>query len=145
MQSLPQEELQSVKRSFLNILALFLSQEQVKSRYVACLLKWSAQLNLTNEDLHKIEGNFDHLEFIAPESKISKMEDIYHLVHMIYMDDIVEDIELEVASIYAQNLGFKASVVGELFKAIATAPYDDKTVREVHKEVKDFLELHDVE
>ena len=145
MDRLNQHELESVKRSYLNILALFLTEKQVESKYVACLLKWSAQLNLSNEDLHHIEGNFDRLEFASPEDKIAKMEAIYHLVRMIYLDNIVEDIELEVASIYAQKLGFRASVVGELFKAIATAPYDGKSSTEVRKEVKEFLRLHDVE
>ena len=145
MDRLNQHELESVKRSYLNILALFLTEKQVESKYVACLLKWSAQLNLSNEDLHHIEGNFDRLEFSFPEDKITKMEAIYHLVRMIYLDNIVEDIELEVASIYAQKLGFRSSVVGELFKAIATAPYDGKSSTEVRKEVKEFLRLHDVE
>lgn len=144
MDGLNQTELESVKKSYLNILALFLGEKQVESKYVACLLKWSAQLNLSNEDLHHIEGNFDRLEFSSPEDKIEKMEAIYHLVHMIYLDNIVEDIELEVASLYAQQLGFSASVVGDLFKAIATAPYDGKSSREVHKEVKEFLKFHDV-
>lgn len=145
MDQLNKEELESVKRSFFNLLALFLGKKQVESKYVGCLLKWSAQLNLTHDDLHHIEGNFDKLTYIEPEDKLSKMEAIYHLVHMIYIDNIVEDIELEVASIYAEKLGFKGSVVGELFKAIATAPYDGKTIREVRKEVKEFLELYNIE
>ncbi|MBL6445044.1 hypothetical protein JMN32_01910 [Fulvivirga sp. 29W222] len=144
MDQLTKEELESVKRSFFNLLALFLGNEQVESKYVACLMKWSVQLNLTHNDLHHIEGNFNKLIYIAPEDKLSKMEAIYHLVHMIYIDNIVEDIELEVATIYAEKLGFDKSVVGELFKAIATAPYDGKTKLEVKQEVKEFLELHDM-
>lgn len=144
MDQLSKEELESVKNSFFNILALFLSEKKIESKYVGCLLKWSAQLNLTQTDLHRIEGDFDHLEFATPKDKLAKMEAVYHLVHMIYIDNIVEDIELEVASIYAEKLGFKPEVVGELFKAIATAPYDGKSTTEVRKEVKEFLELHDV-
>lgn len=145
MDQLNKEELESVKGSFFNLLALFLGKKQVESKYVGCLLKWSAQLSLTHKDLHHIEGNFDQLTYTAPEDKVEKMEAIYHLVHMIYIDNIVEDIELEVASIYAEKLGFKASVVGELFKAIATAPYDGKSTRDVRKEVTEFLELHNIE
>ncbi|UII32001.1 hypothetical protein LVD17_27315 [Fulvivirga ulvae] len=145
MDQLNKEELKSVKRSFFNLLALFLGNKQVESKYVGCLLKWSAQLNLTHDDLHHIEGNFDKLKYIEPGDRLSKMEAIYHLVHMIYIDNIVEDIELEVAAIYAEKLGFDASVVGELFKSIATAPYDGKTTGEVRKEVKEFLELYNME
>ncbi|UII23746.1 hypothetical protein [Fulvivirga ligni] len=121
-----------------------MQEETINRKYVACLLKWSAQLNLSDNDLNYIENNFDQLEYKAPEDKIEKIESIYHLVHMIYLDNVVEDIELEVASIYAEKLGFAASIVGELFKAIATAPYDGKSTSEVHSEIKEFLELNDI-
>ena len=142
--NLNEQELQSIKSSFFNILALFLSQDKVESKYVACLMKWSAQLNLSQQDLHKIEGQFDKLKFIDAEGKVEKMEAIYHLVHMIYMDNIVEDIELEVASVYATKLGFEATIVGELFKAIATAPFDGNSTQAVRANVKDFLKLHNL-
>lgn len=145
MDTLSKKELESVKNSFFNILALFLKEEKVESKYVACLLKWSAQLNLTQSDLHNIEQNFDHLTFASPEDRLGKMEAVYHIVHMIYLDNIVEDIELEVASLYAQKLGFEPYVVGELFKAIATAPFDGKSGNAVREEVKEFLELHDIQ
>ncbi len=141
---LAQEELQSIKNSFFNILALFLSHDKIESKYVACLMKWSAQLNLSQEDLHKIEGEFDQIDFNEIEGKIERMEAIYHLVHMIYLDNIVEDIELEVASLYAEKLGFQPSVVGELFKAIATAPFDGSSTSEVRSNVEDFLKLHNI-
>jgi len=141
--NLGKEEIESIKQSYFNILSLFLGEESVESKYVACLLKWSAQLNLSQEDLHHIEDNFNTLHFSLPESKVERMEAIYHLVHMIYLDNVVEDIELEVAAIYASKLGFKSFIVGELFKAIATAPFDGKTTSEVRKEVKEFLEIHD--
>lgn len=140
---LGREEIQSIKNSFFNILALFLSKEYIESKYVACLLKWSAQLHLTTKDLHGIEDNFNKLEFKPPQNRLERLEAIYHLVHMIYLDNVVEDIELELAGIYATKLGFKSSLVGELFKAIATAPFDGKTTLEVKKEIEDFLQIHD--
>ncbi|HNP20079.1 MAG TPA: hypothetical protein PKL31_16690 [Fulvivirga sp.] len=141
---LDKKELASIKSSFFNILALFLKQKQIESKYVVCLMKWSAQLNLSQDDLHKIAGEFNNLAFQSPEGKLERMEAIYHLVHMIYLDNIVEDIELEVATIYAKELGFKPSIVGELFKAIATAPFDGK-MASVRSSVKDFMELYEVD
>ena len=141
---LNKEELESVKSSFFNILALFLSNEHIESKYVACLMKWSAQLNLTQEDLHKIEGEFDQLKFATADSKVERAEAIYHLVHMIYLDNIVEDIELEVASIYAEKLGFNASIVGDFFKAIATARFDGSSPAAVRANVEEFLELNNI-
>lgn len=142
--NLEREELESIKKSFFNILALFLKEGNVKSKYVTCLMKWSAQLNLSQEDLHKIEGEFEEMEFKNMTSNRDKLEAIYHLVHMIYLDNIVEDIELEVASIYAEALGFKSEIVGELFKAIATAPFDGNATHEVKKNVEEFLKVYEL-
>lgn len=141
-QELTSEEYASIKKSFFNILALFLSREKVESKYVACLLKWSAQLSLSQDDLQTIEEDFDKIPFELPKEQIERLEAIYHLVHMIYLDNIVEDIELEVASIYAQNLGFKPYIVADLFKSIATAPFDGKSHSKVRDEVKEFIDLY---
>lgn len=139
------EEYNSVKKSFFNILALFLSNEKVESKYVACLLKWAAQLHLSDEDLQMIKGNFDKIPFELPGDKLEKLEAIYHLVHMIYLDNMVEDIELEIATIYAKKMGFEPYIVAELFKSIATAPFDGRSYSHVREEVKEFLSLHENE
>src|SRR5690606_41421475 len=69
-------------------------------------------------------------------------EAVYHLVHMIYLDRVVEDVELEVATIYAQRLGFQPSVVSELFTAIVTSDAQNARERDVREEVIEFLKLH---
>ena len=135
------EEMASLKESFLNIIALFFRKDTIETKYVGCLMKWSTQLNMSREDLHHIEENFDHLTFKKLSSDQEKLEAIFHLIHMIYIDSIVEDIELEVATIYAKELGFKESLVDELFKAIATAPYDGKSTSDVKDEIAQFLAL----
>ena len=143
MDKLTVEESESLKKSFINILALFFKQPTIETKYVTCLMKWSTQLGLSKDDLHRIEENFDHLNFKPLSSQEEKLEAIFYLVHMIYIDNIVEDIELEVATLYAKELGFKESVVDELFKAIATAPYDGKSSAEVRDEISEFLALQE--
>jgi hypothetical protein len=143
MTELKKEQLHSVKKSYLNILALFLGREKIESKYLRCLLKWGFQLHLNPEDLKQANIDISSLKFSHPEEKIEKLESIYHLVYMIYLDDVVEDVELEVATIYGEELGFKSYVVSELFKSIVTAAYDQKKRGNVHQEVMDFLKLHD--
>jgi hypothetical protein len=135
------EHTRSIKKSYFNILALFMSQEKIESRYLRCLLKWGFQLHLTPEDLKNANIIAD-LEFSNPEEKLEKLEALYHLVYMIYLDKVVEDVELEVATIYARKLGFQASIVSELFKSIATAVYDETKPRNVHQEVMDFMKVY---
>jgi hypothetical protein len=143
MIDLKKEQSHSVKKSYFNILALFLGQEKIESRYLRCLLKWGFQLHLNPEDLKQAKI-VEEIKFSHPQDKIEKLESIYHLVYMIYLDKVVEDVELEVATIYAVKLGFKDSIVSDLFKSIATADYDVSKPRNVRQEVMDFLKVNDV-
>jgi hypothetical protein len=143
MTDLTNEQLQSIKKSYFNILALFLGQDKLESRYLRCLLKWGFQLHLSADDLRHANVDISHLKFTHPEEKIERLESLYHLVYMIYLDEVVEDIELEVATTYAQKLGFRAAIVSELFNSIATADYDEISQRNVRKEVMDFMKIHD--
>jgi hypothetical protein len=142
---LNKEHLASVKASYFNILALFLSEEKIESRYLRCLLKWGFQLNLNAEDLQKADVDISKLTFLQPGNRVAKLEAIYHLVYVIYLDEVVEDLELEVATIYANKLGFPSSLVSELFKSIATVAYDESKPRNVHTEVLEFLKLYEVQ
>lgn len=142
MTDLTPEQIHSVKKSYLNILALFLGQDKLESRYLRCLLKWGFQLRLNPEDLKQANIDLSSLKFSHPE-KLQKLEAIYHLVYMIYLDRVVEDVELEVATIFAETLGFKASVVRDLFQSIATADYDEKKAQNVRQEVMDFLKIYE--
>lgn len=137
------EHLTSVKKSYFNILALFLGNDKIESRFLRCLLKWGFQLQLTPDDLKHANVDISNMKFTNIGDKVEKLEAIYHLVYMIYLDEVVEDIELEVATIYAGELGFKSTVVSELFKSIATEPYDETSARNVRQEVMDFLSLYE--
>jgi hypothetical protein len=141
---LSHEQLISIKKSYLNMLALFLEKEQVRSAYLRSLLKWGFQLHLSPADLNHINVDVSELAYKDPDTKVEKLESIYHLVYMIYLDQVVEDMELEVASLYAVKLGFKDNLVSELFKSIATAVYDDTVKRDVRQEVLDFLKVYEV-
>ena len=141
MTDLTTEQLASVKKSYFNILALFLGKEQIESRYLRCLLKWGFHLHLSPEDLKLADVDILKVEFTSPDNRADKLESIYHLVCMIYLDKIVEDVELEVATTYAEKLGFSSSVVNELFNSIATEDYDQMKPGSVRQEVMDFLSM----
>lgn len=144
MTGLTKEQTQSLKKSYLNIVGLFLNSQKIESRYLRCLLKWGFQLHLNPEDLKAANVDLSHLKFSDPEDKVEKVEAIYHLVYMICLDKVVEDVELEVASLYAERLGFKHSLVCDLLKSIVTADSDGNTHQEnVRQQVLDFLKLNE--
>ena len=142
MTELTREETDSIKRSYLNIIGLFLEKEHVESRFLRCLLKWGFQLQLHPEDLRRGKVDFSQLAFALPASRVEKLETIYHLVHMICLDQVVEDVELEIAGIYAERLGFKSSLVNELVKSIVTADGDGSGEPTIREQIMDFLKLH---
>lgn len=136
---LHQEE---IKKSYFNLLALVLAQPHVQSDQVKCLLKWGFQLHLSPDDIRIHGQSFNLPQFTLPATEVERMESLYHVVYIIYIDKVVEDPELEVAAFYAESLGFKKSLVGDLFKSIATASYDQKEPGDVRKEVLDFIKLN---
>ena len=143
MTGLTIEQTHSIKKSYLNIVGLFLSEDKIESKYLRCLLKWGFQLQLNPNDLRKENIDLSFLKFSDPEDKVERVESIYHLVYMICLDKIVEDIELEVATVYAEKLGFRPSLVSDLLKSIVTADSDDNDPGNVRQQVIDFLKLND--
>jgi hypothetical protein len=140
---LPEESVRSIKRSYFNILAMCSRQPAVETRLVHCLLKWGFQLQFTPADLTGSYQRFEDHPFQLPETRLERMEAIYHLIYMIHLDDVVEDVELELAALYAQELGFAKETVTDVLKAIETALYDDdRPHHEVRNEVVQFLKLH---
>jgi len=101
-------------------------------------------LHLGVSDVKAIGTEHNTVCFHVPEEKVERLEAIYHLVQMIYMDKVVEDVELEMATMYAEKLGFKPTVVAGLFQSIATSRYDEVPMRDVRKEVMDFLNTNEV-
>ncbi len=142
-ESIGKDTLDSVKRSYFNILALFMANDKIESRFVICFLKWGFQLGLNPDDISKPGLELENIQFSMPQDKLEKLEAIYHLVYMIQLDKVVEDAELEIATIYAKRLGFSSSTVAELFKSISTAAYDDDAPHNARKEVIDFLKMNE--
>ena len=137
MSEAPGVDVGKVKKGYFNLLAVMMTSPQIDSRYVRCLVKWGIQLGVDVEDLKELEKT----AATFPAGKADQLEVLYHLIYMIYLDKVVEDIELEVATAYAEKLGLKKELVGDLFKSIATLGSDNYSVQDVHKEVEDFLKL----
>ncbi len=140
IQELTPEQTEQLKKSYLNILALFLAYEQVNSRYFKCLLKWGFQLHIGPDDLKK-HADIASLTFNQPEEKRQRAEELFNLISMIYLDKVVEDVELEVATIYAEKIGFSARLVSEFFNAIATASEEGISLETVRNQIDEFMQI----
>src|SRR5437879_8810351 len=130
-------DLGKVKKSYFNLLSAYKSAGKIDGKYLACIVKWGIQLGVNADDLREQEN----AEPSLPSDKTARIEAIFHLVYMIYLDRVVEDLELEVAADYAIKMGFEKELVGDLFKSIATIPYDETSPLDIQKEVEEFIKI----
>ena len=133
-----QEELISIKDSFFHIYHSFLDEGLLSKDFVRILFKWGLQLHITVDELKNIDPEYEK-EITNNEAAISHL---FNLVFMIYLDNIVEDIELLAVSKYAEKIGFESHIVNDLLKTIVTAPYDGFDFVHVKKHLSELLKAH---
>jgi hypothetical protein len=139
---LDETEYASVKNSFYNIYSLFIAENAQSEGFHDCIIKWGLQLGISEIELEENLKKNLKFQFKEPSTPLEAIEQVYDLVYMVYLDGIIEDVELEVAMEYAQRLGFKKHIVGDLLKAIVTAPHDGVSKDQVRKELKELLESY---
>ena len=139
MEQLTSLDKEKLKKDYFNLLALFLSEPLVESRFARCFIKWGVQLGINVDDMVNFGKDITQLSYAAPQNHQDKMLSVYHLVYMIYLDKVIEDVELEVAMKYAEKIGLDKIVVAKLFQSIATAPADGISPELLEKEVLTFI------
>lgn len=134
---LSEEELKSIKDSFFHIYHSFLNEGFLSKDFVGILFKWGVQLHITEDELKHIDPSYEEEAIIGNEAALSHL---FNLVFMIYLDGIVEDIELIVVTKYAEKIGFESHIVNDLLKAIVTAPYDGFDFKHVKNHLREIIE-----
>lgn len=137
--NLTTQEYKSIKESFFHIYHHFLNLGPVKKEFVSCMFKWGLQLHLREDELVHYLENEDNLNQAI--EKVDLLEHLYNLVYVIYLDDVVEDVELKMVSEFAEHLGFKPHIVNDLLKTIVTAPYDGYSYQNVRVLLQELLEV----
>lgn len=135
--NISQQELSSIKDSFFHIYHSFLDEGSISKDIVGCLFKWGIQLHITETELKHISSDNVKTDL---NNKDAGLGHIFNLVYMVYLDETVEDIELEVVTRYAEKIGFQSHIVNDLLKTIVTAPYDGYDFHHVKTHLKELLE-----
>ena len=136
-EKLKPEELSSMKDSFFHIYHSLLDDGFLTKEFVSCLLKWSIQLSIDKDELKHFDPSYHKEDKLTREEAL---EHLFNLVYMIYLDGVVEDIELEVVTKFAEKTGFQPHIVNDLLKTIVTAPYDGVTIDHVRAHLREILE-----
>lgn len=142
MEQLTSQDKEKLKKDYFNLLALFFNEPLVESRFARCFIKWGVQLEINADDVVKFGKDITQLSYSAPQNHQDKILSVYHLVYMIYLDKVIEDVELEVAMKYAEKIGLDKIVVAKLFQSIATAPADGISPELLEKEVLSFINFN---
>jgi hypothetical protein len=130
----------TVLSSYFNIYILFARDGSLDNGLIRCIYDWGLQLKIRKEKLDAVQQYPESFEYRKPGNKYAALEQLFDLVYMIYLDSQVEDMELQVLMIYAKKLGLPPYIVGDLVKAIVTAPYDGIPYSQVKDELRDLLE-----
>lgn len=69
MEQLSEIEKEKLKKSYFNLLALFLGMPNVNSHYVRCLIKWSVQLEISPDDIVKLGNDLVQLKYATPPGR----------------------------------------------------------------------------
>lgn len=131
------EEVRSIKESFFHLYHSFLNEGFLSKEFIGILFKWAVQLHITEDEIKHIDPMYEEEEVSSEEDALIHL---YNLVFMIYLDGIVEDIELVVVTKYAEKIGFESHIVNDLLKTIVTAPYDGFDFKHVKSHLRDLLE-----
>ena len=96
-------------------------------------------LQFEGEDLRGVETNFNKLVFNMPTTSSEKLDAIIDFCTWITSITSSKEIELEAASIYAEQLGFEKHMVGEIFQSLTTAYLHNKDLKSVKADLKSIL------
>ena len=130
----------ALKRNYLTVLAVFASDEKTTSNHLNGIRTWGQQLDIPDAELQAVIEAPQKFIDQKPRNAQNAIEQLYDLVYMIYLDKVVDDHEIEIMMQYAEHLGFPQHIIGDLIKAILTAPSDGISTWQVKSELKELLE-----
>ena len=131
---------ESILYSYFTILAVFANDKHTTREQFDNIYVWGRQLDVPEEELDTVVHDAATLVRHTPKDPQSALEQLYNLVYMIYLDNVVDECEIEILMKYAEHLGFPQHIVGDIIKAILTAPSDGVPVKQVRDELKELLE-----
>lgn len=130
----------ALRGSYFVILATFARDKRSSSEQVAVIYEWGSALGITTEELEAVVRDPNAFAHHQPVNQHSSIDQLYNLVYMIYLDNRVDDHEIDILMKYAEHLGFPQHIIGDIMKAILTAPSDGIPPWQVKNELKDLLE-----
>ncbi len=135
----PHIERQALLSSYRSILYTFVSATHTTQMQLDTICGWGQYIGIPTTETDALIKAFSSSGVQPPKDQRSPIEQLYYLTYMIYLDKVVDDCEIEILMEYAKHLGFPQHIIGDLMKAILTAPSDGVPAWQVKDELKDLL------
>jgi hypothetical protein len=131
----------NLKQSFTEVFTYFTKEQTATDQQTACLYKWGRQLGITPSELREFQES--NTTYAYQYSTTEAIGFAYDLVCLVYMDEVVEDSELKLATHFAENvLGLKPHVVNNLLKALITAQLESIPNEELRGDITIHPEVY---
>jgi hypothetical protein len=113
-------EFAKIKSHFANLCQLAMADAILNKKETEYLNDLCKQYGLTKNDFDEIMDNAYSIEFVSPETPLARLEQMYDLVRMVLMDEIIDERKVQLCVKVAKSLGFGPQIVGDLIKALVT-------------------------
>src|SRR5688572_3792622 len=84
-------ELAKIRSHFANLCQMAMADAILNKQEAEYLNSLCKQYGLTKNDLDEIMDNAYSIEFVAPETPLARLEQVYDLVRMVLMDEIIDE------------------------------------------------------
>lgn len=74
---------------------------------------------ISKKQLKEVHDAPEHIDFEVPGDEKRKFEQLYELIHMMVVDNYVDEAELQLCGIFARKFGYDPDKVDELVHAIS--------------------------
>lgn len=113
-----------IKSHFANLCQLALADAIINKKESEYLESLCKQYGLSKEEFNEIMDDAYSIEFVLPETPLKRLEQMYDLVRMVLMDDLIDERKVQLCVRVAKSLGFGPHIVGDLIKALVAVNVD---------------------
>ena len=117
-------DLKMVKSHFANLCQLALADAVINKKESDYLEGLCKQYGISKSEFNEIMDNAYSIDFVSPDTPLARLEQMYDLVRMVLMDEIIDERKVQLCVKVAKSLGFGPQVVGDLIKALVTVNED---------------------
>ena len=103
-----------------NLLEMAMADGQYEPSEDELLNTLAAKNGISKKKLEEIRGTQDQIEFVVPEDDGVKFQQLYDLVHMMVVDDDVDQEEFRLSILFAKKFGYPAEKAEEIVESLAS-------------------------